>query len=115
MIGKSRQDESEVVQVILTENEKEPEIQHNRYSIPPLDLLHSEELAEKLNLAIIGYFHSHPNHQPNPSLTDLENAWPGYSYLIVSVFNGQAANFRSWRLRNDRSDFDPEQVHLAQA
>jgi proteasome lid subunit RPN8/RPN11 len=43
-----------------------------------------------------------------PSLTDLERAWEGYSYVIVST-DGAGAEARSWRLEDGR--FREETLH----
>ena len=43
---------------------------------------------------------------------DLEHAWPWYSYLIVSVEQGKVADAHSWRLAEDRSRFEPEELEL---
>ena len=48
-----------------------------------------------------------------PSAFDLEHAWPWYSYLIVSVENGAPKDAHSWRLAEDRSRFEPEDLELA--
>lgn len=47
---------------------------------------------------IIGVFHSHPDCPAKPSPTDLENAWEGLLYPIISVHNGQTADIRFWQL-----------------
>ncbi|MCZ6852935.1 MAG: Mov34/MPN/PAD-1 family protein, partial [Gammaproteobacteria bacterium] len=41
-----------------------------------------------------------PDHPAVPSETDLESAWVGYSYVIVSVFRGEFDALRSWRLED---------------
>jgi hypothetical protein len=35
---------------------------------------------------------------------------PGYSYIIVSVAGGRAVDLKSWRLRDDRSEFEAEEL-----
>ena len=57
----------------------------------------------------MGYYHSHPDHPARPSEFDREHAWPGVSYLIVSVEKGKVADARSWRLTDDREKFDEEE------
>ena len=59
---------------------------------------------------MVGYYHSHPDHPSRPSDFDREHAWPGLSYLIVSVQKGRAADARSWRLADDRDRFDEETI-----
>ena len=68
--------------------------------------------ARAAGLDVVGFFHSHPDHPARPSAFDLENAWPFYSYLIVSVERGRAADSRSWRLAEDRSAFEPETLEI---
>jgi proteasome lid subunit RPN8/RPN11 len=99
-----------VVDVLPTGNAREEGDQHNRYLIPPESLLEGELQAEDRELEVIGYFHSHPDHPARPSNFDREHAWPWYSYLIVSVRNGNAVAQRSWQLREDQSGFCEETI-----
>jgi proteasome lid subunit RPN8/RPN11 len=55
-------------------------------------------------------FHSHPDHPNHPSEYDREWALPWYSYLITSVNAGHATESRAWRLQEDRSGFDAEEL-----
>ena len=45
-----------------------------------------------------------------PSDFDRDHALPWWSYVIVSVQQGRAAEVLSWELRDDRSAFDEERV-----
>lgn len=73
----------------------------DRYQLDPLDYLRADRWARERGLEVIGFWHSHPNHPPFPSQTDLDYAWPGYSYLIVSVSERRQTSLRSWRLDGD--------------
>ena len=54
---------------------------------------------------------SHPNHPAVPSGFDLEHApFIEWSYLIVSVREGKAEEVRAWTVREDRSQFDEEEM-----
>jgi proteasome lid subunit RPN8/RPN11 len=110
LIGRFGNSHRVVIEVMPTGNAREEGAQHNRYLIPPEELLQGELRAEELGLEVVGYFHSHPDHPNRPSEFDRENAWPGYSYLITAVRGGEAKTTRAWRLRQDRSGFDPEQL-----
>ncbi len=99
-----------VAEVIPTANAQELEAAHRLYTIPPEQLLQGELQAEKRGLEVIGYFHSHPDHPARPSEHDHAQAWPGYSYLILAVRQGRAAQRRSWRLRDDGTGFDEESI-----
>ena len=74
--------------------------------------LDADRRARAESLEVLGFFHSHPDAPAQPSSFDLEHAWDYYSYLIVSVANGTVADTRAWRLRADRSGFDPEPIEL---
>jgi proteasome lid subunit RPN8/RPN11 len=57
------------------------------YQIDPKDQVKIFKEAEKENLEVLGFFHSHPLHEPFCSKADDEQSryWIGYSYLIVSL------------------------------
>lgn len=88
---------------------------HNRYLIPPDDILRLERQARAHGQEVIGFFHSHPDHDARPSNYDRDHAWPWYSYIIVSVTGGKAWDVRSWVLADDRSRFEPEEIEIAEA
>ena len=98
--------------LVAADNER-TESRHNRYVISPQALLAAQRGAREQGLEIVGYYHSHPDHPARPSEFDREHAWPGTSYVIVSVRQGKAVDCRSWRLRDDRSAFDPEELNYA--
>ena len=100
-----------VERLVGAENEREDENRHNRYLIPPEVILRTEREARADGLDVVGYYHSHPDHPSRPSDFDRDHAWPGYSYVIVSVREGRARDERSWRLSDDRSRFDEEPIH----
>jgi proteasome lid subunit RPN8/RPN11 len=82
----------------------------NRYLIPPDEVVKGDRYARQRGLDIVGFYHSHPNVAARPSQFDLEHAWPWYSYIIVSIQDGAAAELNSWVLRDDRSQFDQEEI-----
>lgn len=57
--------------------------------------------ASRTGQQVMGFYHSHPAGGALPSATDLELAFPGYLYLIVTP----GGELRAWRLRDDRSGF----------
>ncbi|MBI3176887.1 MAG: M67 family metallopeptidase [Chloroflexi bacterium] len=87
--------------------------QFHRYLITAQDMLNGETEAEKLGLDVIGVCHSHPDHPAQASEYDREYALPWYSYLIVSVRQGRAADARSWVLADDRGRFIEEKVEIS--
>ena len=81
--------------------------------ITPQDMIKAEDIADGLDLEIIGIFHSHPDHPARPSEFDRDSALPWYSYLITSVRKQIAQESRSWRLTEDRT-FREELLHVEQ-
>lgn len=93
-------------------NEASP---RNRFDFDPKEHLAAQRQARERGLEIVGFYHSHPDHPARPSQYDLDHAaWPGYSYLIVSILAGRAASgeaaARSFELAEDRSHFIQETV-----
>lgn len=110
MLGRDRDDGvREVVQVMPVDNTKD-ENRKRRYLIAPDALLAAEKAARGAGLDVVGIYHSHPNHPSQASEFDRDHAMPFWSYLIVSCMNGKVASVQSWRLRDDRSVFDEEQL-----
>lgn len=84
----------------------------NRFAVTAEDVLEAEKAARKHGLDVVGWYHSHPDHPARPSQFDREHAWPWYSYVIVSVISGKAADMTSWRLNDDRQDYTPERIEV---
>jgi proteasome lid subunit RPN8/RPN11 len=101
-----------VTSIFPLTNSREHEARHNRYLITPEDYLKAELTADKLGLSLIGVFHSHPDHPNRPSEYDREWAQPFFSYIITTVNQGKAIESRSWRLLEDRSKFDEEEIKI---
>ncbi|HEX2224373.1 MAG TPA: M67 family metallopeptidase [Thermoanaerobaculia bacterium] len=109
LIGRSSADGTFVERVLSVGNERQ-DSRHNRFLINPETVLAAHKEARALGLDIVGYYHSHPDHPAQPSEFDREHAWPGLSYLIVSVQGGKVAEARSWRLSDDRDRYEEEKV-----
>lgn len=84
-----------------------------RYTIDPKDYLRLERLAAEEGLAVVGIYHSHPDHPAVPSEFDREHALPYFHYLIMAVHAGRAVDFACWALEDDRGSFErvPHRVH----
>lgn len=114
LLGTSDDAGREVHTVLPLENQFEPDQRQRRYLIEPMDMLEAEQLADQLGLQIIGVFHSHPDHPPQPSQYDLDMAVPWYFYLIISVRQGHADGARAWRLEDDHSQMTELQLQFAE-
>jgi proteasome lid subunit RPN8/RPN11 len=74
----------------------------DRYRIPAVELIAAQKHARGQGMDIIGFYHSHPDHQPEPSTTDLAEAhWFGCVYIIISVNKGAPGEIRAFLLRGD--------------
>lgn len=73
----------------------------DRYEVDPAALVRAEDAARAAGFEVVGIWHSHPDHPAEPSATDRTGAQPGWSYVIVSVRGGAAAEVRSFRLAPD--------------
>ena len=81
-----------------------------RFLVRPDDYREAEKQARHAGGDLLGFYHSHPDHPARPSQYDLDHAWPFFSYIIVSVRTGAPEDMTSWRLREDRSAFDQEDL-----
>jgi proteasome lid subunit RPN8/RPN11 len=102
-------------QELLPLDDPDRETDRNRFLIDPKEQLRAEKDARARGLAVVGYYHSHPDHPARPSVYDREHAWPWYSYVIVAVEAGKAGHTTSWVLRDDRSAFEPEGIARGEA
>jgi proteasome lid subunit RPN8/RPN11 len=84
----------------------------NRFEVTPDDVRLAEKTALQKNVDLIGWYHSHPDAPARPSEFDREHAWPWYSYIIVSVQQGQPKDMNSWRLHDDRAGYDAENIQI---
>ena len=67
-----------------------------RYELRPEDLLAAEREARRRGLELLGVYHSHPDCDAYFSETDLENSCPWYSFVVLSLRNGQFDHAASW-------------------
>ncbi|HXT01215.1 MAG TPA: M67 family metallopeptidase [Elusimicrobiota bacterium] len=82
----------------------------NRYLIDPRMLAKVEAELSGSGRAVVGFFHSHPNHPAWPSPFDLMMAWPCLSYWIVRVQDGKLSDSRSWQRTEDSRSFIEEEI-----
>jgi proteasome lid subunit RPN8/RPN11 len=111
MLGRFANDGSKTVaETYPISNAREEAAKRNRFLIRPEELLRGEKHAREKGLDVVGFYHSHPDERAVPSKYDLDHAWPTYSYIVVSVENGQAVDSRSWEMEPDRSRFNAEEI-----
>ena len=98
LIGKSTPEGWRVIAAMRAGNTR-TDSAHNRYNIAPLELVRIEREARRQGLDIAGFYHSHPDHPAQWSVTDFAEAhWLGCSYVITEVAKGNAAVTNSFLL-----------------
>jgi len=112
LLGRDAENSREVLDLLPLENRRN-DSPRNRFEVTPEDVRLAEITARAKQLDLIGWYHSHPDAPARPSEFDREHAWPWYSYIIVSIQAREPRDTRSWRLRDDRSAYDPEAIETA--
>lgn len=114
LLGSWSEERRTVTEILPAENARS-DSRHNRYLIPPEVFLRVQKAAEARFLDVVGFYHSHPDVEARPSAFDRDHAWPGYSYVIVSVRGGAPRETRSWVLDDTREAFREEPLVTAEA
>lgn len=107
LLGTLDGDTVRIADVIQIDNVFAEEEQYHRYAMTPQDWARLEDQADERGLSLVGYYHSHPDSPAIPSEYDRDHALPNFTYLITMVQNAQPIEMTAWRLRTDRSQFDP--------
>jgi proteasome lid subunit RPN8/RPN11 len=113
LLGTINGDSIEIEDTVQIENVFEAEEQYHRYAMTPHDWARLEDEADERGLVLVGYYHSHPDSPAIPSVYDRDHALPNFTYIITSVEKGKAVDMRVWRLRGDRSQFDPDELAIS--
>jgi proteasome lid subunit RPN8/RPN11 len=74
----------EIVAVERATNEFDGE-RRRRFVIRPEEHRAIERRLDGTGRALVGFYHSHPDHPARPSEFDRDHAWPWYTYVVVSV------------------------------
>jgi proteasome lid subunit RPN8/RPN11 len=110
LVGRVSEGEKDVVRLAPAVNRRTDD--PHRYLIAPDDVRRLEAPLRDEGLEVVGYYHSHPDHPAVPSRFDAEHAWPWYSYLIVRVDQGRAADAASWVLDDEQPIMHPEPLEV---
>ena len=103
----TEENDSRIITKIWEVNNSKSGDKKRRFEISAKDYMLAEKFALENNVLLLGIYHSHPNHPAIPSEHDRIAAQPYFSYVIVSVMQGNTDFIRSWRL-NDFSQFEEE-------
>jgi proteasome lid subunit RPN8/RPN11 len=81
-----------------------------RYELRSEDLLAADAEARRQGMDLIGIFHSHPDCDAYFSKTDLENSCPWYSFVILSIKNGEFDHANSFLPDAEQTRADREEM-----
>ena len=109
LLGREENGLREILDLVPLSNHRD-DSPRNRFEVTPEDVRLAEKTAREKRLELVGWYHSHPDHPARPSEFDRDHAWPWYSYIIVSVQERRPREMTSWRLKDDRSGYDPEAI-----
>lgn len=99
-----------IEQALPLQNERADE-RERRYLVSAEQALKAERVADISGKMLLGFYHSHPDHPAVPSEYDRQHAaFSWYTYIIISVSEGEPQALKAWNLREDRSAFDPQEV-----
>lgn len=76
------------------------EHRRDRFDLDPVAYVITDGEARSEGLAVVGIWHSHPEHPAVPSEADLHAAWAHHSYLIAEVDEDGVRESASYRLDN---------------
>src|SRR3974377_292841 len=117
LVGRFDDNGAKVVDAVVRCENQRADSPHNRYVIDPRQLVRIQREAREREQDIVGFYHSHPQHPARWSSTDLEEAhWTGWSYVITSVMDGEAAQTTSFELitEEESKQFQDEEVTILQ-
>jgi proteasome lid subunit RPN8/RPN11 len=109
LLGQPTENGKTITQVLPLENAR-AESRENRFLIEDQAYVRAEREADRRGLALLGFYHSHPDHPAKPSQFDLDHAFPWFSYVIVAVRNGTPEAMTCWILSEERDRFVEEPI-----
>ena len=95
-------------------NEFEGE-RRRRFLIRPEELRLLERRLDNTGRAVVGFYHSHPDHPARPSQFDQEHAWPWYTYLVLTVTAEETPAVGAFELDPDSATFREVPLTITEA
>jgi proteasome lid subunit RPN8/RPN11 len=81
-----------------------------RYELRPEDLLAADRAARERRMELIGIYHSHPDCDAYFSQTDLKNSCPWYSFVVLSIRNGEFHHANCWLPNVEQTAAEKEEL-----
>ena len=109
LLGEVVEETARVLRAEPLANERTDE-RRRRFRINPWEYRRMERLADAEGLALLGFYHSHPDHPAIPSEYDRAHAFPFFHYVVMAVAGGRPGEVSSWILSEDRGVFEKERL-----
>jgi len=109
MLGSTDGETKTVREAIALQNAFEG-AQAARYELRPEDLLAADKAARERHMDLIGIYHSHPDCDAYFSKTDLQNSCPWYSFVVLSIKQGEFDHANSFLPNFDQTDAPKEEL-----
>jgi proteasome lid subunit RPN8/RPN11 len=109
LLGQTDNGAVRVLRIEKIENSSREE-KRRRYVIAPLEYARVERAADAAGLAVLGFYHSHPDHPAAPSEYDREHGLPFFHYVIVAAGPESSGEIASYVLSEDRGIFEREEL-----
>ena len=82
--------------------------QEDTYMLDPAEQLAVEKEARAQGLSVVGIYHSHPDCDAYFSKRDLENSCPWYSFVVLSIKEGEFDHANSFLPNFDQTAAEKE-------
>jgi proteasome lid subunit RPN8/RPN11 len=102
--------EQKLVRVALPVENAFAGAQAARYELRPEDLLAADKAARERKMDLVGIYHSHPDCDAYFSQTDLRNSCPWYSFVVLSIQQGEFHHANSWLPNVDQTAAAKEEL-----
>ena len=109
MLGSIDGDTKQVTSAVRLDNASSGS-QRARYELRPEDLLNADAEARRQGLDLIGIYHSHPDCDAYFSETDLKNSCPWYSFVVLSIRQGEFDHANSFLPDPDQTSAEKEEL-----
>jgi proteasome lid subunit RPN8/RPN11 len=112
LIARDGTDGRVVERIVPMKNTFDPNEQYHRFTIDPMALARADEDAAKEGKAVIGFYHSHPDHPAQPSEYDRTHVppWEFYSHIIVAIAKGKPGAMTCWRMDEQTEQFKAQEI-----
>ncbi|WP_198675317.1 Mov34/MPN/PAD-1 family protein [Pleomorphovibrio marinus] len=97
LVGEAKEGMLIIKECLIVKN-RAPQCRSSRFLISKEEYMLAEKKATEDQKELLGIFHTHIDQLPIPSLLDVQNAFPGFYYLIYSVYKKNQSQFKTWEL-----------------